>query len=308
MSAAAHHPPQLPGWQHMSSGKVRELYQPAPGSPWAGQNVLLMVATDRISAFDHVLSPGIPGKGIILTQLSLWWFEQLAAQGIGNHLVSSDVGEHGVPEAVAGRAVIVRKLDMVEAEAIVRGYLTGSGLSEYRASGTVTAIPLPAGLTDGSRLPEPIFTPSTKAEQGGHDQNISFEDLEQTIGAEQAGRLREASLRIYSMAETTARQAGIILADTKFEFGLDDQGQLILADEVLTPDSSRFWPADQWEPGTVQPSFDKQFVRNWLSSPESGWTKDDDAAPPPLPDHIVSATRQRYLDAYRRLTGSDPAL
>lgn len=312
MNIVESRPQQLPGWQHLSSGKVRELYQPAPGSAWEGQEVLLMVATDRISAFDHVLSPGIPDKGVILTQLSLWWFEQLAAEGIGNHVVGTDIGEHGVPEAAAGRAVIVRKLRMVEAEAIVRGYLTGSGFAEYRESGTVTGIALPEGLTDGCRLPEPLFTPSTKAEQGDHDENISFEALEQSIGADLASKLRAASLKIYGLAESTARQAGIILADTKFEFGLDEQGELVLADEVLTPDSSRFWPAAQWEQhvrqGKAQPSFDKQFVRNWLSSPESGWDKTSDDAPPPLPEHIVSATRERYLEAYELLTGRELSL
>lgn len=290
----------LPGWRHLSSGKVRDLYTPEAGSQWEGQDVLLMVATDRISAYDHVLSPGIPGKGIILTQLSLWWFEQLAAEGIGNHLVSTEV-----PEEVAGRGVVVRALDMVEAEAIVRGYLTGSGLAEYRETGTVTGIELPKGLTDGSALPEPIFTPSTKAEQGDHDENISFEQLQQSIGADLARRLRDAALRVYALAEAKARAAGIILADTKFEFGLDSQRALVLADEVLTPDSSRFWPAEDWAPDKAQPSFDKQFVRNWLTSDASGWDRNSDDAPPELPAHIVAATQERYLDAYRRLTGSE---
>lgn len=292
--------PQLPGWRHISSGKVRELYAPAAGSAWDGEDVLLMVATDRISAYDHALSPGIPDKGHILTQLSLWWFDQLQHAGIGHHIVSTQV-----PEAVAGRAVIVRRLQMVEAEAIVRGYLTGSGLAEYRSNGTVTGIELREGLVDGSKLPEPLFTPSTKAEQGGHDENISFDALQERIGPELAERLRAAALKIYTLAEEKARTAGIILADTKFEFGLDAQGNLILADEALTPDSSRFWPAEEWEPGQQQPSFDKQFVRNWLTSPASGWSKDDDVAPPALPEEIVAATRERYLDAYRRLTGTD---
>ncbi|TLP73097.1 phosphoribosylaminoimidazolesuccinocarboxamide synthase [Nesterenkonia sphaerica] len=291
---------ELPGWRHLSSGKVRDLYTPAEGSDWAGQDVLLMVATDRISAYDHVLSPGIPGKGVILTQLSLWWFEQLAAAGIGNHVVST-----GVPQEVAGRGVVVRSLKMVEAEAIVRGYLTGSGLAEYRSAGTVTGVELPAGLSDGSRLPEPIFTPSTKAEQGEHDENISFATLQQRIGTELAERLRDAALRIYTLAEGRARAAGIILADTKFEFGLDGEGELILADEVLTPDSSRFWPAEQWAPGQTQPSFDKQYVRDWLTSPASGWDRGSGAAPPELPADVVAATRDRYLDAYRRLTGAE---
>ena len=291
---------QIPGWVHLSSGKVRELYTPAPGSKWEGQEVMLMVATDRISAYDHLLSPSVPDKGKILTQLSLWWFNQLAEEGIGHHVVSTEV-----PDTVAGRGVIVRKLAMVEAEAIVRGYLTGSALAEYRASGTVHGIQVPGGLEDGSRLPEPIFTPSTKAAQGGHDENITFAELEEKLGAELAARLRDASLRIYRLAEATARQAGIILADTKFEFGLDERGELVLADEVLTPDSSRFWPADEWQPGRAQPSFDKQFVRSWLTSGASGWDRAGDAPPPALPQNIVEATRERYLDAYRRLTGHD---
>ena len=294
--------PQLPGWVHLSSGKVRELYAPAPGSAWGGEDVMLMVATDRISAYDYALSPGIPGKGRILTQMSLWWFDQLAAEGIPNQVVSTEV-----PAAVTGRAVIVRRLQMIEAEAIVRGYLTGSGYAEYREQGTVTGIALPEGLKDGSRLPEPIFTPSTKAEQGGHDENISFAQLEQALGAEQASHLRDAALRVYALAEERARQAGIILADTKFEFGLDAEGQLVLADEVLTPDSSRFWPAETWEQhlaeGTAQPSFDKQYVRNWLTSTASGWERSSGVVPPALPQDVVTATRERYLDAYQRLTG-----
>ena len=289
---------QFPGWVHAGSGKVRELYTPAPGSQWEGENVLLMVATDRISAYDHVLAPGIPDKGRTLTQLSLWWFQLLAAEGLRHHVVSTEV-----PEAVAGRGVIVRRLQMVEAEAIVRGYLTGSALAEYRETGSVNGIELPEGLQDGSRLPEPIFTPSTKAAQGDHDENITFAQLEASIGADLAARLREASLRTYELAEAKAQQAGIILADTKFEFGINDAGDLVLADEVLTPDSSRFWPADDWQPGQAQPSFDKQFVRNWLTSVESGWDRDAGLAPPALPDQIVAASRARYLDAYRRLTG-----
>ena len=289
---------QIPGWRHVSSGKVRELYAPEPGSAWAGKGVLLMVATDRISAYDHVLAPPIPDKGRILTQLSLWWFTQLAQEGIAHHVVSTEV-----PAPVAGRAVIVQQLEMVEAEAIVRGYLTGSALAEYRARGTVNGIELPTGLQDGSRLPEPIFTPSTKAALGEHDENITFAQLQERIGADRAEALREVSLRIYQAAETKAREAGIIVADTKFEFGLDGDGGLVLADEVLTPDSSRFWPADSWKPGQPQPSFDKQFVRSWLTGEASGWNRDDESAPPALPQSIVTATRDRYLDAYRRLTG-----
>ncbi|GAA1151012.1 phosphoribosylamine--glycine ligase [Nesterenkonia lutea] len=288
------------GWVHLSSGKVRELYQPAPGSSWDGQDVVLMVASDRISAYDHVLSTPIPDKGIILTQLSLWWFDQLEAAGISHHVVSVDV-----PEEVAGRAMICRRLEMVEAECIARGYLTGSGLAEYRQTGAVTGLQLPEGLRDGSALDEPIFTPSSKAAQGDHDENISFETLTETVGVDLAMRLREATLRIYSLAESTCRAAGVILADTKLEFGFDAAGTLTVADEVLTPDSSRFWPAESWEPGAAQPSFDKQFVRDWLTSSESGWDRSSGQEPPALPEKIVSATRARYLEAYERLTGTE---
>ncbi|GAA3064286.1 hypothetical protein GCM10010467_29330 [Actinocorallia glomerata] len=292
---------QLPGWVHVTSGKVRDLYRPAPGSAWDGQDVVLVVASDRISAYDHVLSTPIPDKGRVLTQLSLWWFEQLREAGTATHVVSTEV-----PEAVAGRAMICRDLEMVEAECIARGYLTGSGLAEYRESGTVTGIPLPEGLTDGSRLPEPIFTPSSKAEQGGHDVNISFAELAASVGEDLAEQLREATLRIYRLAEQTCREAGVVLADTKLEFGRDRAtGELVLGDEVLTPDSSRFWPAESWEPGSAQPSFDKQYVRDWLASSRSGWDRDSGVAPPALPADVVAATRERYLDAYRRLTGEE---
>ncbi|WP_146340513.1 phosphoribosylamine--glycine ligase [Nesterenkonia sp. NBAIMH1] len=294
---------QLPGWVHAGSGKVRELYTPAPGSEWDGQDVMLLVTTDRVSAFDHVLSPGIPDKGRILTQMSLWWFRELEKHGIANHVVSTEV-----PAAVEGRAVIVRRLSMVSAEAIVRGFLTGSGLKEYQQSRTVTGIPLPAGLVDGSELPEPLFTPSTKAEQGDHDENITYDRLVEVVGSERASALKDQSLRIYELAGARAREAGIILADTKVEFGIDEQGGMVLADEVLTPDSSRFWPADEWAPGRSQPSFDKQFVRDWLTSEDSGWDREAGVAPPPLPEHIVAATRERYIDAYRRLTGQEPQL
>ncbi|TDS86984.1 phosphoribosylaminoimidazole-succinocarboxamide synthase /phosphoribosylamine--glycine ligase [Nesterenkonia aurantiaca] len=291
---------ELPGWVHLSSGKVRDLYRPAPGSAWAGQDVVLMVASDRISAYDHVLSTPIPDKGIILTQLSLWWFDQLEAAGISHHVVSVEV-----PEAVAGRAMICRDLQMIPAECIARGYLTGSGLAEYRQNGTVTGLLLPEGLTDGSQLPEPIFTPSSKAAQGDHDENISFETLTENVGVPVAGQLREATLRIYVLAEEICREAGVILADTKLEFGFDPGGALTVADEVLTPDSSRFWPAESWEPGAAQPSFDKQFVRDWLTSDESGWDRSSNQAPPALPQRVTDATRQRYLDAYQRITGTE---
>jgi phosphoribosylaminoimidazole-succinocarboxamide synthase len=297
---------QLPGWTHTYSGKVRELYVP-DDSPEGRAiverhgDVVLVVASDRISAYDFVLEPGIPGKGIVLTQLTLWWFEQLA--DIPNHLVSTDV-----PEAVAGRAMICRRLAMYPVECIARGYLTGSGLAEYRKTGEVTGIPLPEGLVDGSRLPEAIFTPSTKAEQGEHDENVPFEGVVTLVGDEVAGKLRDLTLAVYTRAEDIARERGVILADTKFEFGADEAGTITLADEILTPDSSRFWPADEWEPGHAQPSFDKQYVRDWLTSPESGWDRASNTQPPALPDEIVERTRARYLEAFRRITGQDLAI
>ena len=298
---------QLPGWTHTYSGKVRELYVPDESPDGRAivdrhGDVVLVVASDRISAYDFVLSPGIPGKGVVLTQLTLWWFGQLADL-VPNHLVSTDV-----PEAVAGRAMICRRLEMFPVECIARGYLTGSGLAEYRKTGEVTGIPLPEGLVDGSRLPEAIFTPSTKAEQGEHDENVPFEGVVSLVGPEIAGRLRDLTLAVYGRAEEIARERGVILADTKFEFGADESGTITLADEILTPDSSRFWPADEWEPGHAQPSFDKQYVRDWLTSPESGWDRASDTQPPALPDEVVRRTQARYLEAYRRLTGQELTL
>jgi len=296
-------PAQLPGWRHVYSGKVRDLYEP-DGSP-AGValrdlhgDVVLVVASDRVSAYDHVLSPGIPGKGVVLTQLSLWWFEQLADL-VPNHVVSTDV-----PDSVAGRAMVCRRLDMFPVECVVRGYLTGSGLLEYRDGGEVTGIPLPPGLVDGSRLPEPIFTPAAKAELGEHDENVRFSVVVDTVGPAAAETLRDLTLAVYARAEGVARERGVILADTKLEFGTDPvTGAITLGDEVLTPDSSRFWPADAWEPGGPQPSFDKQYVRDWLTSPASGWDRTSDAPPPDLPADVVARTRDRYLEAYERLTG-----
>ncbi|MCC3272477.1 phosphoribosylaminoimidazolesuccinocarboxamide synthase [Arthrobacter zhangbolii] len=289
--------PELPGWRHVYSGKVRDLYVPA-GDDGAGNRVLV-VASDRISAYDHVLSSIIPDKGRILTQLSLWWFDQLGE--IPNHVISA---REGIPAAVAGRAMICKKLEMYPVECIARGYLTGSGLAEYRSSQTVCSLPLPAGLVDGSRIEPAIFTPSAKAEQGEHDENITYEAVEQTVGADTAEQLRTLTLDIYTRAEAIARQRGIILADTKVEFGLDPEtGDVTLGDEVLTPDSSRFWDAALYSPGRAQPSFDKQYVRDWLTSPASGWDKASDAPPPALPDDVVHRTRERYVEAYERLTG-----
>ncbi len=261
---------------------------------------LLMVATDRISAYDHILSPDIPDKGKVLTGISLWWFDQLR-DVVANHLVSTDV-----PEAVQGRAMVVEELQMYPVECVVRGYLTGSGWAEYQQSGKVCGIALPEGLQDGSRLPEPIFTPATKADYGEHDENIDFDTLVSIVGAPVAEELRRLSLAIYARAEQIARDRGIILADTKVEFGHRADGTIVLGDEVLTPDSSRFWDASQWAPGGSNPSFDKQFVRDWLTF-GSGWDRHSDEEPPTLPDNIVSATRDRYLEAWTMLTGvSDP--
>ena len=294
--------PQLPGWKHVYSGKVRDLYVPLDEviKDQLHQDCVLVVASDRISAFDHVLSSEIPDKGRILTQLSLWWFEQLDVE---HHVLASTV-EGGVPSAVEGRAMICKKLDMFPVECIARGYLTGSGLAEYKQSRTVCSIPLPEGLVDGSRLEEAIFTPSAKAEVGEHDENITYEAVVDMVGVDVAERLRELTLKIYSRAEEVARGRGIILADTKVEFGFDVvTGTITLGDEVLTPDSSRFWDAATYEPGRAQPSFDKQYVRDWLTSPESGWDRASDTPPPALPAEVVDRTRGRYVEAYEKLTG-----
>ncbi|MDN4483290.1 phosphoribosylaminoimidazolesuccinocarboxamide synthase [Demequina lignilytica] len=289
-------PPQhleLEGWTHVYSGKVRDLYEPTEPHPRG--DVVLVVASDRISAYDWVLPTEIPGKGGILTGLSLWWFDQML-DIVPNHTV-----EAPVPAEVEGRAMVCQRLDMFPVECVARGYLTGSGLVEYEESGTVCGIALPPGLVDGSRLPEPIFTPATKAEVGEHDENVDFDAVVALIGREDAEALRDLTLALYSRAHEIAAAKGIILADTKFEFGRDGAGVIVLGDEVLTPDSSRFWPADEWEPGHAQPSYDKQFVRDWLTSPESGWDKRSDAPPPALPADVVARTRDRYLEAFDRL-------
>jgi phosphoribosylaminoimidazole-succinocarboxamide synthase len=283
-------PLDLTGATHLHSGKVRDLYT-------LGDD-LLMVASDRISAYDFVLEPGIPDKGEILTRMSLWWFDQLT-EIVPNHVISTDV-----PPDVAGRALICERLDMFPVECVARGYLAGSGLADYEQTGAVCGIALPDGLVDGSRLPQPIFTPATKADLGEHDENVDFDHVVATVGRETAEALRDLTLAVYGRAEEIARERGIILADTKFEFGARPDGTIVLADEVLTPDSSRFWPVDQYEPGHAQPSFDKQFVRNWLTSPESGWDRAADTPPPALPPHIVEQTRSRYIEAYELLTGN----
>ena len=269
------------------AGKVREMYALPAGD-------VLMVATDNISAFDHILPTPIPGKGAVLTQLSLWWFERLRDL-VPDHVVSVDV-----PDAVKGRAIVVEKLDMMPVECVARGYLTGSGWVEYQRSRTVCGVPLPDGLRDGDKLPAPIFTPAIKAELGEHDENVDFATIARLHGDDLATRLRDLTLEVYARAEQIAAGRGIILADTKFEFGRRDDGPLVLADEVLTPDSSRFWDAELWRPGESLPSFDKQYVRDWLAE-ESGW--DRETTPPELPAEVVEATRARYIEAYERLTG-----
>jgi phosphoribosylaminoimidazole-succinocarboxamide synthase len=286
-------PVQVPGLVHLHTGKVRDLYRNEAGD-------LVMVASDRMSAYDWVLPTEIPDKGRVLTQLSLWWFDQLADL-VPNHVLSTELPE-GAPEDWAGRTLICRNLEMVPVECVARGYLTGSGLLEYRESRTVCGLALPEGLVDGSELPAPIFTPATKADVGEHDENVPYEEVARKVGADVAARLRQTTLAVYGRARDVARDRGIILADTKFEFGFDGD-RLIIADEVLTPDSSRFWPADVWEPGHAQPSYDKQFVRDWLTSEASGWDRRSEQPPPALPQEIVDATRAKYTEAYERLTG-----
>ncbi|MFB7364673.1 phosphoribosylaminoimidazolesuccinocarboxamide synthase [Streptomyces hydrogenans] len=286
-------PVEVSGLTHLHTGKVRDLYRNGAGE-------LVMVASDRMSAYDWVLPTEIPDKGRVLTQLSLWWFDQLSDL-VPHHVLSTELPE-GAPADWAGRTLVCKSLDMVPVECVARGYLTGSGLAEYDVSRTVCGLALPEGLTDGSELPAPIFTPATKAAVGDHDENVSYEEVARQVGSETAALLRRTTLAVYGRARDIARERGIILADTKFEFGFDG-GNLVLADEVLTPDSSRFWPADQWQPGRAQPSYDKQFVRNWLTSPASGWDRKSEQPPPALPQEIVDATRAKYLEAYELLTG-----
>ncbi|MBA2574793.1 MAG: phosphoribosylaminoimidazolesuccinocarboxamide synthase [Nocardioidaceae bacterium] len=283
-------PPELPGARHLHSGKVRDLYL-------LDDSRLLMVASDRISAYDFVLTPLIPDKGEILTRMSLWWFDEL------HHLIQNHVLSTDVPESVAGRAVICERLDMFGVECVARGYLTGSGLVDYRATGRVCGIELPNGLVDGSRLAEPIFTPATKADLGEHDENVAYEHVAEAVGDDVAAELRTLTLAVYGRAEELARERGIIVADTKFEFGCRADETIVLADEVLTPDSSRFWPADEWEPGRAQTSYDKQIVRDWLTSTDSGWDRSSGEPPPELPVRVVEQTRATYVEAYERLTG-----
>jgi phosphoribosylaminoimidazole-succinocarboxamide synthase len=288
-------PVQVPGLVHLHTGKVRDLYRNERGE-------LVMVASDRISAHDWVLPTEIPDKGRVLTRLSLWWFDRIADL-IPNHVLSTEVPE-GAPADWEGRTMVCRPLRMVPVEAVARGYLTGSGLTEYEKDRTVCGLALPEGLVDGSELPAPLFTPATKAEVGEHDENVSYEQVAQQVGAETAALLRQATLAVYSRARDIARERGVILADTKFEFGYDDEGTLVIGDEVLTPDSSRFWPADAWQPGRRQPSFDKQTIRDWLTSPASGWDRHSEEPPPALPQEIVDRTRGRYIEVYELLTGT----
>jgi phosphoribosylaminoimidazole-succinocarboxamide synthase len=284
--------PPVEGATHLHSGKVRDLYELPDGR-------LLMVASDRISAFDFILETTIPDKGEILTRMSLWWFDQLSDL-VPHHVLSTDV-----QPGLRGRAVICERLVMHPVECVARGYLTGSGLLDYRATGEVCGIPLPDGLLDGSRLTEPLFTPAAKAAMGDHDENVSYDAVVDTVGTGAAAQLRGLTLAVYARAEEIARARGIIVADTKLEFGVRPDGTMVLGDEVLTPDSSRFWPADDWRPGRPQPSYDKQIVRNWLLSPGSGWDRTTGEPPPPLPDEVVELTRSRYLEAYRTLTGEE---
>jgi len=274
----------------LHSGKVRDLYA-------VGDDQLLLVASDRMSAFDVILPTPIPDKGAVLTGLSLWWFEQLA-DVVPNHVVSADMVALGWPE-VQGRAVLVKRLEMVAVECVARGYLTGGGLKDYQATGVVSGVPLPAGLVDGSQLPSPIFTPTSKAPVGEHDLPMTFDEVVEQVGKELADELRDVTLRVYRRGVEIAAAAGIVLADTKVELGLLD-GTLVLGDEVLTPDSSRFWPLETWSPGGPQPSYDKQYVRDWLTA--SGWDKTPPG--PSLPDEVVEKTRAKYVEAYERLTGS----
>ena len=313
---------ELPGYELVHAGKVRELYAPGPDAPlpegYAAEDVLLMVASDRISAYDHVLETPIADKGEVLTRMSLWWFDQLADL-VPHHVLATEAP--CVPEAVAGRAVLVTRLRMLPVECVARAHLTGGGLAEYQQSGSVSGVRLPEGLVDGSELPDPIFTPSTKAPAGEHDEPISFDRVREEIGHPLARAARNLTVEILRRGHEIAAQRGIIVADTKVEFGLegveadtdlrtvteDDLAsgrvRIVLADEVLTPDSSRFWPAEGFEPGRQQPSFDKQFVRDWLTSAASGWNRESDTPPPALPADVAAATRGKYVEAYERLTG-----
>ncbi len=303
-------PPGLPGYAPVYSGKVRDLYAPLDGSGVPREDLLLLVVSDRLSAFDYILETPIPDKGTVLTQLSLWWFEQLEDL-VPNHVVSLDV-----PAEVTGRAMLVRRLQMVPVECIARAYLTGGGLAEYARLGSVCGVPLPRGLVDGDRLAETVFTPTTKAPVGEHDLPMTSDEVVDLVGPGVAERVDVMTRRILARGNEIAVNRGIIIADTKVEFGLGRvadtdaamgsggvEPDIVLADEVLTPDSSRFWPVDSWEPGHPQESFDKQYVRDWLTSSASGWDRRSGEPPPPLPEDVVARTRAKYVEAYERLTG-----
>ena len=281
-------------FKHLYSGKVRDLYEAIDGR-------LLFVASDRISAYDWVLPSQIPDKGRILTAMSMWWFDRL--QGIvPNHVLSANV-----PDEVRGRATYCEKLEMLPIECVARGYLAGSGYSDYLREQSICGNGLPPGLKEGAKLPKPLFTPATKAAIGEHDENVTFDEVITSIGMEEAQQLKRFTLWVYEVAAEIALGRGLILADTKFEFGLGilgaNKNQIVLADEVLTPDSSRYWPAELWQPGHPQPSYDKQYVRDWLTSPASGWDKNSGEAPPALPEDVIAKTRERYVEAYEKLTG-----
>jgi phosphoribosylaminoimidazole-succinocarboxamide synthase len=288
--------PALTDYQHLASGKVRELYR-------IDDDHLLFVASDRISAFDFILSSDIPDKGRILTAMSVFFFDFLERTLQAPNHLAGPADDERIPEHVLGRALVVRELEMLPVECVARGYLTGSGIIDYRETGQVCGIPLPEGLTEASKFAEPLFTPATKAELGQHDENVSFDHIVDVVGADLAAQLRDRTLELYKAAAAHALTKGIILADTKFEFGVDGKNGVVLADEVFTPDSSRYWPADTYTEGVVQPSFDKQYVRNWLTGPDSGWDRGGEVPPPALPPDVVTATRTRYIEAYERISG-----
>jgi phosphoribosylaminoimidazole-succinocarboxamide synthase len=290
--------PALTDYRHLASGKVRELYR-------VDDEHLLFVASDRISAFDYILDTLIPDKGRILTAMSVFFFGLIADRGGAPNHLAGPPDDPRIPAEVLGRALLVRQLDMMPVECVARGYLTGSGLLDYQRTGAVCGIALPAGLVEASKFDQPLFTPATKADIGAHDENISFDRVVEMVGVERAEQLRDLTLQTYNLAAEHALAKGIIIADTKFEFGVDADGRLVLADEVFTPDSSRYWPADSYTEGVVQNSFDKQFVRNWLTGPQSGWDRHGAVSPPPLPDSIIEATRARYIEAYERISGLD---
>ena len=288
--------PALTDYRHLASGKVREIYR-------IDDENLLFVASDRISAFDYILDTLIGDKGRILTAMSVFFFGLIADQGGAPNHLAGPPDDPRIPAEVLGRALVVRRLDMVPVECVARGYLTGSGLLDYQRTGAVCGIALPSDLVEASKFDQPLFTPATKAEIGAHDENVSFDRVAEMVGAERAGQLRDLTLQTYNIAADHALRKGIIIADTKFEFGADRNGNLVLADEVFTPDSSRYWPADSYTEGSVQPSFDKQFVRNWLTGPESGWDRNSSSPPPALPEAVIDATRKRYIEAYERISG-----